>query len=97
MYRNKAILDAVRDISICSGCGKHNDGTIVAAHSNHLRHGKGRGIKAHDCFIAALCYDCHSELDQGTSMSRDEREDFWRQAHDATILWLFLSGRINVK
>lgn len=95
-YRNRKLLDAVREIPICSGCGKHNDGTVVAGHSNHLRHGKGKGIKAHDCFIAALCYECHSDLDQGTSMSKEERQDFWQQAHDTTLLWLFSSGTLKV-
>lgn len=97
MYRNKKLLEAVRDIPVCSGCGKHNDGTVCAAHSNRLQHGKGRGLKAHDCFIAALCYNCHVSLDQGTSMSREERQDFWQQAHDTTMLWLWMSGKIQIK
>ncbi len=97
MYRNKKLLETLRDIPICSGCGKHNDGTIVAAHSNLLQHGKGRGIKSHDCFIAALCFSCHAELDSGKNMSRKEREDFWRQAYDTTTLWLWSSGKVNIK
>lgn len=90
-------MEAVRDIPICSGCGASNDGTIVAAHSNRLRHGKGKGIKCHDCYIAALCYRCHVALDQGSDMNREEREDFWQQAHDTTLLWLFMDGRLTVK
>jgi hypothetical protein len=45
-------------------CG-NDDGTIVAAHSNQSRHGKGLGLKAHDCFVAFLCAHCHHWLDQG--------------------------------
>lgn len=74
-------------------CGAQ-DGTIVAAHSNQLRDGKGRGIKAHDYRIAALCYRCHSDLDQGARMTKEERLNFWEEAHRKTVGWLFESGHI---
>jgi hypothetical protein len=61
----------------------------VAAHSNQLRDGKGRGIKAHDYRIAALCYGCHMELDQGNKLSKQERVEMWDEAHRNTIGWLF--------
>jgi len=38
------------------------------------------GIKAHDCFTAALCQSCHHELDQGKNLSREQREDLWMDA-----------------
>lgn len=72
-------------------CGAQ-DGTVVAAHSNQLRDGKGRGIKAHDYRIAALCFRCHAEIDQGSSMSKDERREAWEEAHRKTVGWLFDSG-----
>lgn len=97
MYRNPKLLEIVRESPNCFGCGKHNDGTVVAAHSNQLRDGKGRGIKAHDFRVAALCYGCHSELDQGAKLTREERMDLWEEAHRATIAWLFLDGRLQVK
>lgn len=77
-------------------CGKYNDGTIVGAHSNSLRDGKGKGIKAHDFRVAALCFTCHAELDQGSKMSREERREMWEEAHRKTIGWLFESGRVKV-
>ena len=70
---------------------------MVAAHSNQLRDGKGRGMKAHDYRIAALCYRCHMELDQGTKMTKAERVEFWEEAHRKTIGWLFENGHIDVK
>lgn len=93
-YRNKRLLEAVRD-SPCQCCGRQ-DGTIVAAHSNQLRDGKGRGLKASDAMIAALCFKCHSELDQGKDMSRTERVEMWELAHRRTICWLFEHGYLNV-
>lgn len=57
MFRNAKILAAARDVPRCTGCGKHNEGDVVAAHSNQQRDGKGTGIKAHDYRVAYLCGD----------------------------------------
>jgi ribosomal protein S27AE len=94
VYRNKKLLEALRE-SPCQHCGKQ-DGTIVAAHSNQLRDGKGRGIKAHDYRTAALCYWCHMELDQGKDLSKADREELWENAHRKTIGWLFDTDRIRL-
>ena len=94
MYRNKKLLELVRQ-SPCQNCGT-KDGTVVAAHSNQLRDGKGRGIKAHDYRIAALCYGCHMELDQGNKLSREERVNLWDEAHRKTIGWLFENEHLGV-
>lgn len=94
MYRNDKLLKACRELA-CKHCGKR-DGTVVAAHSNQLRDGKGRGIKAHDYRVAALCFTCHMELDQGSTMSKAERVEMWEEAHRATIGELFEMGVIKV-
>lgn len=95
MYRNKKLLEIVRE-SPCQHCGRQ-DGTVVAAHSNQLRDGKGRGIKAHDYRISALCFTCHSDLDQGNRLSREERLELWEEAHRKTIGWLFEKDHIKVQ
>jgi hypothetical protein len=94
MYRSKKLLEIVRQ-SPCQNCGAQ-DGTVVAAHSNQLRDGKGRGIKADDYRIAALCFRCHSELDQGTKMSRAERVELWEESHRKTVGWLFENDHLTV-
>ena len=93
-YRNKKLLEIVRE-SPCQLCGAE-DGTVVAAHSNQLRDGKGRSIKAHDYRIAALCYTCHADIDQGR-MSREDKQDLWEMAHRKTVGWLFENGHLEVK
>ena len=93
-YRNKKLLETVRE-SPCQLCGAR-DGTVVAAHSNQLRDGKGRSIKAHDYRIAALCYTCHADIDQGR-MSREDKQDLWEMAHRKTIGWLFENDHLEVK
>ena len=91
-YRDPKLLKAIRGCA-CQRCGVE-DGTIVAAHSNQLKDGKGRGIKSHDYRIAALCYRCHAEIDQGKDMSRAERVEAWEEAHRKTIGLLFDNGAI---
>lgn len=95
IYRNQRLLEAARELP-CQHCGAQ-DGTVVAAHSNQLRDGKGRGIKAHDYRIASLCYRCHSDLDQGSTMSKQERLDMWEEAHRRTIGLLFERGIIELR
>jgi len=95
IYRNKKLLELVRQ-SPCQTCG-NQDGTVVAAHSNQLRDGKGRGIKAHDYRIAALCYSCHMELDQGKSLDKAERVKIWEEAHRKTIAWLFENNYLELR
>lgn len=95
IYRNRKLLDVIRE-SPCQACGRA-DGTIVAAHSNQLRDGKGRGIKAHDYRIAALCHTCHSEIDQGAKLSKAERIEAWEEAHRRTIGWLFENNHIKTQ
>ena len=74
-----------------------SDGTVCAAHSNQLCDGKGKGIKAHDYRIAALCYHCHMGLDQGAKYSKEERREFWELAHRKTIGWLFDNEILEIK
>lgn len=59
--------------SVCNS----DPSTVVAAHSNSGKHGKGRGIKAEDCFTVWACSSCHSWLDQGKG-TREERETAFR-------------------
>lgn len=96
-FRCKVILDAARDAPACMLCNGHNDGTIVAAHSNQLRDGKAKSLKAADYRVAYLCHVCHSEIDQGAHMSRAERIEAWEEAHRRTIGWLFESGKVVAK
>lgn len=87
MYRNPKILKAAQHAP-CMVCG--STGTTVAAHSNQSRHGKGMGMKAHDCFVAFLCVKHHSIVDGSIGhLTREESREMWSFAHDKTILFLF--------
>lgn len=88
--RSKALLQACRALP-CQHCGC-DDGTVCAAHSNQAQHGKGKSIKASDVFVAALCFRCHSALDQGAHLSREERVAMWFAAWRATVRELLRRG-----
>jgi len=96
MYRNKTILALAKECPFCCMCERHNDGTVVAAHSNQIRDGKGKGIKAHDYRIAFICNTCHSEIDQGKRFSKYEKFEMWDEAHRKTIGWLFENGYVQI-
>jgi transposase-like protein len=65
-YRNKKLTESAK-YEACVSCGA-DDRTIVWAHSNSQRHGKGMGIKAHDLFGAYLCQKCHFDYDDKTNL-----------------------------
>lgn len=87
--RSKKLLKAVSELE-CKLCGA--EGMTQAAHTN-WGGGKGRGIKADDNLIAALCQHCHHKIDQGSKLSKQERQDLWNQAHMETVYCLFTSGQ----
>lgn len=90
IVRSRPLLNACRLLA-CQCCGI-NDGTVVAAHSNALQHGKGKAMKASDVKVAALCWACHLCIDQGSRLSRQQRRDLWWKAHVKTVRLLVESG-----
>ena len=60
----------------------HDMDTVVPAHSNQSRHGKGMGLKANDNFTVPACYACHYQIDQGKDMTREEKFAAWDAAFE---------------
>jgi len=79
--RSQKLLKLVVGLA-CQNCGIDNG--VQAAHTN-WGGGKGRGIKADDNLVAALCLKCHYEIDQGAHLSKDERQEMWAKAHQKTV------------
>lgn len=94
-FRSKKILKFAKDAPYCMACGKSNDGTIVAAHSNEILDGKAKNVKSHDFRISYLCYTCHYKVDQA-NIPREEKREIWESGHRASIGWLFNSGRLQI-
>jgi hypothetical protein len=95
IYRNKKLLRIVATFP-CQLCGCQ-DKTAVPAHSNQLRDGKGRGLKAHDYRVATLCYQCHYDIDQNHRYKKEEKIAMFEEAHRKTIGLLFEGGYLSVK
>lgn len=94
MHRDKKLLALAKD-QACVSCGA-NDGTTVWAHSNMLSHGKGRGLKAHDCMGMFLCDICHHQLDQGFLWTKEEKRELTLTWICATHLRLWQQGLVGV-
>ena len=75
----------------CQNC--YIEGQTQAAHSNWAEHGKARGLKASDEFTAALCQKCHTELDQGARLTKEQRRMLWQMAYQKTVNKLKASGK----
>lgn len=86
--RSKVLLKTVASLD-CQSCDSPY--MVQAAHTN-WGHGKGRGIKADDNMVAALCLKCHYEVDQGKNLSREERQALWLGAHKRTVQTLISRG-----
>ena len=87
--RSKKLLKLVAGLD-CQACGSGQ--MVQAAHTN-WGGGKGRGIKADDNLVAALCLKCHFEVDQGKDLTKDERQLMWYLAHNLTIAKLCEQGK----
>lgn len=87
--RSRPLLNAIKALP-CQHCGA--SGPSDPAHSNELRHGKAKGRKASDIYVAALCRADHQELDQGHRLSKDERQAMWADAWRKTVRELVRRG-----
>jgi len=84
-YRSKKHLKLVASLP-CQNCYK--EGETQAAHSNQSIHGKAKSLKASDEFVAALCQKCHYEVDQGKTLSKEEKSQMWHNAFVRTKVLL---------
>lgn len=89
-FRSSKWLQAVREIEFCVRCGAHG---VQAAHRNE---GKGAGMKTSDCLTAALCIPCHSGIDQGKTMTREEKRALMDRAIVLTVEALVKAGKLRV-
>lgn len=83
--RDERLRDMCRALP-CQLCGAAGQGAGVTwAHSNQGRHGKGGAVKASDVLVAALCWECHAEIDQGRYFGAAQKIALWNRAHFSTV------------
>src|SRR5688500_15587176 len=95
-YRDRNLLNLAYELDCTLRLPCCEGGRGEPCHSNQARHGKGGAMKAHDNFFASGCRSCHRELDQGKTMTKDERREVWQRAHELTMLQLWQLGLIQV-
>lgn len=96
--KNQKLRDSAKDCPHCMGCKLQNpNGDLLClAHSNQLRHGKGRGLKSADAEGAILCQRCHDYVDGRTgSGSRADMRLYHETAHEKTVAW-WIENRYQV-
>jgi len=89
-FRSEPWLRAVRSLEYCVICGAYG---VEAAHRNR---GKGASMKTSDCLTAALCRECHTNIDQGKTMTREERRTLLDHAIILTVEKLAQIGAVGV-
>ncbi|HGA5699035.1 TPA: hypothetical protein ACIS09_001690 [Salmonella enterica subsp. enterica serovar Birkenhead] len=87
-YRSKKWLAAVGQLEQCVLCGRWG---IQVAHRNEL---KGMGLKTDDCATAALCPECHHEIDNGNHLEKEERRHLMDKAVVLTVIEIARRGLI---
>ncbi|EHL9626719.1 hypothetical protein KCF99_004679 [Salmonella enterica subsp. enterica serovar Bonariensis] len=89
IYRSKKWLAAVGQIEQCVLCGRWGAQVV---HRNEL---KGMGLKTDDCATAAICQECHHEIDNDSHLSREERWCLMNRAIVLTVIKLAHCGLIT--
>ena len=82
------LRDSAERVDECCGQGptcNGGQGDICVRHSNEDRHGKGKGIKAHDIFFFYGCQPCEDYY-SGPTMSRVMKHAFFLEAWERSIL-----------
>ncbi len=88
--KNRAWLAAVASLENCVLCGRHG---VQVAHRNE---GKGMALKNPDHLTAALCPECHHEIDNGHLLSKDERRAEMDKALVRTFDKLVQAGKVGL-
>lgn len=81
---------AVASIESCVLCNRWG---VQVAHSNQLR-GLSQKAAAHN--TAALCRECHHEIDNGSKLTQEERRALMNRAIVLTHHALILSGKLRL-
>ena len=84
-------LAAVGSLDKCVRCGRWG---IQVAHRDE---GKGMAQKAPDCLTAALCPECHHELGNGKTLTREQRRAEMDHAIVLTLAALAEQGKVRAE
>lgn len=97
-HYSEAWRRAVASLPFCVRCDRQmvsDESAESGAQAAHRNEGKGMGMKVDDCLTAALCPPCHREIDQGATLTRDERRRQIDIAILKTLVLLFRAGKVK--
>lgn len=99
IYRNRKLLDIAHEApcmlqihGVCTG-DRH---PRVPAHSDQLRHGRGVGLRSHDCFAVAGCVQCHAAFTRA-NLGKVIYNEVWAGAFERYVLWCWTNEKIGVR
>lgn len=97
MIRSRKLTNAAKDedCTLNTPWCSYDPATVVACHSDWLEDGKGRGIKAHDIYIAFGCGTCHNWLGMSHA-PKDEKRDVFHRGMKKTWKRLIDRGLIKL-
>ena len=96
-YRNRKLLDAIHEIPCQADFPHQCAGTVIPAHSNEIRYGRGFAYKSHDWAVAALCPVAHDFVDgRRGSWDKETKHAEWLRAFVKTQTELWERGLIRV-
>jgi hypothetical protein len=88
MYRDPDLLNLAKGerclLETSYKCLGDEGTTTVACHSNMGIHGKGKSLKADDCYSVWGCHICHRWLDAGKA-TQEEKEAAFLIAYEKQI------------
>ena len=95
-YRNRALLDLCHEAPCLLLPGQHQcTGPSEPAHSDMIRHGRGKDHKSHDCFAVPGCPVCHEHFKR-SELGPDGYHQAWTAAMERWILYLWVSEKIRL-
>jgi uncharacterized CHY-type Zn-finger protein len=101
MYRDPDLLRLAQGQKCLLECHPYCDGdegsTTVAAHSNELIHGKGRGLKADDCMSVWACHKCHMWIDIGPMSKQEKKKLFDKAWFKQVNEWANIAETMTIK
>lgn len=100
-YENRALLDLAHRVNDCQievpeVCIGYSPDGCEPCHSNSSIHGKGAARKADDFWHAAGCHACHVEIDQGSRLTQEERQNYMDAGIRRTFRLYFVNGWLRV-
>lgn len=98
--RSRKLLDLAHRINACQiqipdVCKGYSDHGCEPAHGPKSMLNGGMGCKSDDVFAAA-CHACHSEIDQGRTLSREDRQWYWLRGAARTWALLMKTEMLKV-